>query len=275
MRIEPLALEVLGDGPPLLLIHGAGGSARMNFPFVDDLAKSYTVLAPDLPGVGSSTLGDDPLTPAIIGGRLLETLDLACVEHFVVCAYSMGTLVAAWLAAHAPQRVNGLILSAGLAHADFACQGTMARWSRLLARDPLLAGRFVVEHVYRSTTRSARGPRWVARTSAEIAATFARGTTAHIEMVRSADVRSEIATTTQPLLLIVPSADEFVTPRHGEEITSLRPDADVVYLECGHAIGDEEPARWLAAITDFAGRYSCDRARPSIENGHQLARDAG
>lgn len=271
---QPLAIEVLGDGPNLLLIHGAGGSARTNFPFIDDLATSYTVVVADLPGVGSSPLDPEPLTPALVGGRLLQALDDAGIERVVVCAYSMGTMIASWLAAHAPGRVCGLILTAGLAHADFSCQGTMARWSKFLARDAELAGRYVVEHIYRPRTLSARGSDWVSATALEVGSTFARGTRAHIEMVRSADVRSDLRTSSQPLLLVVPSDDEFVSTRHSEEMRSLRPDAEVIYLESGHAVGDEQPSAWLEAIRAFVDRQSDLPRVGSSEQGQKLTLDA-
>jgi pimeloyl-ACP methyl ester carboxylesterase len=245
-----LSVEILGAGPPVLLIHGAGGSPRANFPFLDQLASRYTVLAPELPGVGDSDLGPTPLTVSGVADRLLATLDRAGVDRVAVCGYSMGSILAGWLAACAPERVDAVVLTAGLARAAWTCHDTMDRWVRLLGT-PERVGRFVVDRVYRPETIRDRGDEWYDAAVAEVGAGFPPGTRAHADLVCHADVRAALAATRQPLLLVVPTHDAFVTPDHSEEIRRLRPDAQVTFVEAGHAVGDEAPEAWLAALTGF------------------------
>lgn len=251
----PLAMEELGSGPPLLLLHGAGGSPRAAFPFLEKLAERFTVLAPDLPGVGDSELGDAPLTVSGVVDRILETLDRARVDRVAVCGYSMGTLLAAGLAASAPGRVGALVLTAGLARATAPCRDLLQRWSDMLAADPEVLGRFVVDHIYRPKTIVARGNTWYTTTVEEVGAGFPPGTRAHIALVAAADVREALASTTQPLHLVVPRHDVFVTPDHSAEIRRLRPEVTATFLAGGHALGDERPDAWFDAMTGFLDRH--------------------
>jgi pimeloyl-ACP methyl ester carboxylesterase len=252
---DPLALETVGAGPPVLFLHGAGGTPRANFPFLDEVAQRYTVLAPDLPGVGGSGLGPTPLTVPGVADRILATMDAAGVDRLAVCGYSMGTLLASWLAAVAPDRVEALVLTAGLARAAWSCQDTMERWARLLGGDPHRLGQFVVDRIYRPETGHNRGAAWLEATVREVGTGFPPGTRAHIEMVSQADVRAAVAMTRQPLLLLVPTQDAFVTPDHSAEIRRLRPDAQVAYVDAGHAVGDEQPAAWLEALAGFLDHH--------------------
>ena len=43
-----------GNGDPLVVIHGGGGDARSWWKNISELARTYTVYAPDLPGYGGS-----------------------------------------------------------------------------------------------------------------------------------------------------------------------------------------------------------------------------
>lgn len=113
--VRTLAYLESGAGPPLLLIHGLGGSARWWSPLVPSLsAAGFRTLAPDLPGFGRSAgpaLSIDASARALT--RFLERLD---VERLSVCGHSMGGAIAARLAADLQDRVRRLVLidSAGI-----------------------------------------------------------------------------------------------------------------------------------------------------------------
>lgn len=255
MSDETLATEVLGAGPhpgrPLLVLHGAAGSPHDNYPFLDRLAQTRTVLAPSLPGVGDSPLGDAPLRVADVAERVLRAVEATGHERVDVCGYSMGTLVAARLAALAPDRVASLTLVAGLARAHWSCQDVMQRWAHLLDGPADALGRFIVDRVYRAETVRARGQQWYELAVADAGQAPPPGTRDHIDLICHADVRADLAATRQPMLVVVADRDEFVTPDHSEEIVRLRPDARVVRVDAGHAVGDEAPEEWYAALTEF------------------------
>lgn len=104
-----------GDGPPLLFLHGAGGLMRDD-PFLAALATRYRVHAPLLPGYEDST-GEERLRTML--DVTLHSFDVWAalgLSKPLVCGLSMGGMIAAEMAALAPNEIERLCLvsSAGL-----------------------------------------------------------------------------------------------------------------------------------------------------------------
>ena len=105
-----LACHVEGDGPPLLLLHGLGGSHddwRRQFPA---FSRDYRVIAPDLRGFGDSER-QEPFTIAQHARDAVGLLDALGVGRAHVVGLSMGGAVAMELALAEPGRVAGLVLA--------------------------------------------------------------------------------------------------------------------------------------------------------------------
>jgi pimeloyl-ACP methyl ester carboxylesterase len=105
-----------GHGPPVLLLHGWGGAIESFTPVLDDLHRSYTVAAFDLPGFGQSSL-----PPSAWGSADYAHLTLKVMEHLKLdrphlIGHSFGGQVSIRLAATAPERAGKLVLvcSAGI-----------------------------------------------------------------------------------------------------------------------------------------------------------------
>ena len=104
-----------GSGAPLVFLHGAVGFLGRE-DFLDELAKSHRVVAPELPGFGEST-GEDLLEDmqdfALHGWDVIETLG---IEKPHLVGHSMGGMIAAEMAALAPNDLGKLVLvgAAGL-----------------------------------------------------------------------------------------------------------------------------------------------------------------
>jgi pimeloyl-ACP methyl ester carboxylesterase len=102
-----------GSGPNLLLIHAAWGDAEMSWSSVwTDLARSFTVIAPDLPGFGQSSHLLRHSVPAMV--ELLKLLlDELNVKRIVVAGNSFGATVALQFANAYPQLCERLVLVNG------------------------------------------------------------------------------------------------------------------------------------------------------------------
>ncbi|MFV9505055.1 MAG: 2-succinyl-6-hydroxy-2,4-cyclohexadiene-1-carboxylate synthase [Oscillochloridaceae bacterium umkhey_bin13] len=115
-----LAYELVGSGPPLLLLHGFTGSRAEWAVLSPMLAAHHELIMVDLIGHGESPAPADPAAYPLEGGiadllNLLDRLGLAQVD---LLGYSMGGRVALQLACTAPERIKRLILlsaSPGLA----------------------------------------------------------------------------------------------------------------------------------------------------------------
>jgi len=106
--------RVIGAGPPLVLLHGYTDRVEMWNGTADSLAGSHTVIVPDIRGFGrSSKPGQVSCYGAAMYTDVLALLDDLELGQVHVVGYSMGGLLAAQLALHAPDRVVAATLVAG------------------------------------------------------------------------------------------------------------------------------------------------------------------
>jgi len=100
-----------GSGPPLVLVHGLGSSASVEFYYnLEPLAAHHRVFAIDLPGFGRS---DKPVLAYTIDLFVRAVSDLMAsegIERAAVMGVSMGGRVALGLALDSPEKVERLVL---------------------------------------------------------------------------------------------------------------------------------------------------------------------
>jgi len=121
LRVDGLPARYLsaGEGPPLVLLHGAGDNALDWRWVMPDLAATHRVYAPDLPGSPESARPAADYSPAFFERFVAGFLDALGVERAAVAGNSIGGLVALRLALSEADRVGSLVLvdSAGLGRA--------------------------------------------------------------------------------------------------------------------------------------------------------------
>jgi 3-oxoadipate enol-lactonase len=112
-----LAVDVRGQGPALLFIHGYPLDHRI---WEHQLAhlEGWTRIAPDLRGMGQSDAPDLGYSMATYAEDLLALLTALGVEQAVLCGLSMGGYVAFEMLRRARHRIRGLILVDTRAEAD-------------------------------------------------------------------------------------------------------------------------------------------------------------
>ncbi len=104
-----LYYEVTGHGPPVLALHGGGGSSKSLAPVIAALSARYTVIAPDARAHGRSTDSAKPLTYSRLTEDMVELLDKLKVGPVIVVGWSDGGIVGLELAVHHPERVTKLV----------------------------------------------------------------------------------------------------------------------------------------------------------------------
>lgn len=238
---EHFAPLVAGQGPGLLLAHGAGGGVTANFgPLLDDLARTHTVVGADYP-VAGGTLDE-------LADGLVATAVDAGVEKFAVLGYSLGTAVAVRVATRHPERVTGLILTAGFARPDARMNLALDVWAELLKGDRTLLAKYLMLTAVSEPFLAALTPEQVAEAVAGLAASVPAGTAKQVELVRKVDTRAELASIAVPTLVIATTLDSLVPPKHSQELADGIPGAELVEIASGHGIGEEAPEAWLTAI---------------------------
>jgi pimeloyl-ACP methyl ester carboxylesterase len=99
-----------GHGTPLILIHGYAETSRMWRPIIPVLANRFTVIAPDLPGIGDSDIPADGLDMKTAAIRIHDLAKSLGVQKAEVVGHDIGLMVAYAYAAQFPAEVTKLVL---------------------------------------------------------------------------------------------------------------------------------------------------------------------
>lgn len=256
-------VQVLGEGPPALLLHGTGASTHSWREVAPRLATRFTVVMPDLPGQGFSAM--PPPGGLSLGGMargIAALLAALGVAPRVVVGHSAGAALGARLCldgAVAPARlvsINGALLPlGGLAGMVF---GPMARLLVSLPGVPHLFAwqardRGTVERLLRDTgsrisdegvelyARLFRRPEHVAATLGMMAAWDLQGLARDLPRLEA------------PLTLIVGKQDRTIRPTEARRVQALLPAAALEALPgLGHLAHEEAPGLVADRILEAA-----------------------
>ena len=99
-----------GNGPPVLLLHGYAETSLMWKPIMPLLAERFTVIAPDLPGIGDSAIPADGLDMKTAAIRMHGLARSLGVEKARVVGHDIGLMVAYAYAAQFPAEVEKLVV---------------------------------------------------------------------------------------------------------------------------------------------------------------------
>lgn len=103
----------VGQGPPLILIHGFGGSMWQWEHQYSVLSHTYRVIIPDLLGSGLSDKPEEAYTPERLVGFFRQFMDSLNISRATLVGNSMGAGLAMAMALDYPERVQRLILISG------------------------------------------------------------------------------------------------------------------------------------------------------------------
>ena len=265
-----------GAGPPLVLIHGLGSSAAVEFLYnLEPLAERHRVIAVDLPGFGSS---DKPVRDYSIDLFIRAVHDLMCqerLEHAAVMGVSMGGRVALGLALEFPDLVERLVLVDALGVGaprrvlayrilltrglgELTLRGTARAFRRLnpatirrfwgwyLRRpgrvDGILSDQRIADHRALLSTPEYR---------AAYLSTL-RSLAGMRELRDGVAVAHKLADLKMPVLLIWGRHDHIFPANHAEAAAEKIPHARVEILEeSGHTPQIEQPDRFNRLVLDF------------------------
>jgi pimeloyl-ACP methyl ester carboxylesterase len=269
-----------GEGKPIVLVHGLGGSYTNWMAVGGALAARGRVVAPDLLGFGRTPLaGREPSIDANVAlvGRLLEHLGASARSPAVLAGSSMGGLVSVLVAAERPELVSHLVLvgpalprppSAGFdprVAALFTLYAVPGLGELFLARRLAKAG---PERVLKDTLElcgvdpSALDPAiWEEAVSlARERAGYAWSSRAFLGAARSmlrlqarpSRVEDALRRVRARVLLTQGSRDRLVPVAVSAHAARLRPDFRLEVMDgAGHVPQLQLPARWLSVVEGF------------------------
>src|SRR5918998_1820234 len=263
----PIHYLSAGEGPPMVLLHGAGDNALDWQWVLPALTATHRVYAPDLPGSPDSARPAAGYSPAFFERFVASFLDALGIGRAAFVGNSLGGLVALRLALSEPARVGALVLvdSAGLgpevnpaftsANVPGLGEAAMPFWrtplgayQRAWGRTALLFARppgSVPREWLAEQRRLAQSPGYLE---------------AHLRVLRALvsplgqrEVLVErLPSLEVPTLVVWGSRDRVFPERQAREaVVRLREGSLAVIPECGHMPHVERPDAFLASLDGF------------------------
>ena len=256
-----LAVEVVGDGPGLVLVHGLGGAKEDFADHVPTLARDNKVVVFDHRGHGASDKPTDPSAYSLarMAEDTLEVADAAGLTSFRLLGHSMGGMVVRRIALHESARVDALVMmdtSAGPIPGfepelvDIACDVALTQGKQALKE--LLDMASVLESPAHKRLVDARPgyPEFELRKWEDMSEIM-WGTMARELAYQSDDLPAMAASLQCPLLILVGAQDEPFVIASRAMAAAISGSELVTIPDAGHSPQFENPKAWIAAMTGF------------------------
>ena len=265
VRVDGATLNVWdeGNGPPVLLLHGFPTTHRLWRAVIPPLVNAgYRAVAPDLAGYGGSdadSVGEVGMASQV--RWMIELMEALGLERPLLVAHDVGSAAAEIIAARAPERIRGLVISDGVYEENWAMEAvaSIQSWNEAEAHRlfPVLVRRL------RSTT--ARGGAISEDMARELLGPYAGGE-GGLRLIRAAralnprdtaGIGEQLRARRVPALVLWGENDRYLSV---DEVA--RPLAEVLGAELrvlsgGHFLPLDAPddvSREIVAFLDRAGR---------------------
>jgi pimeloyl-ACP methyl ester carboxylesterase len=112
LQLSGVSTAVLegGDGAPVVLLHSSGEFAALWMRVIPELVTTHRMIAPDLPGHGTSQVTNGPLDADHVVAWLGELIERTCPSPPALVGHGLGGAIAARFAIAHPNRLAGLVL---------------------------------------------------------------------------------------------------------------------------------------------------------------------
>lgn len=247
----PIHYRVEGQAgaPVVVLSHSLGTTLGMWDPQMPALAERFRVLRYDSRGHGESGVTPGPYTIEGLGRHVIAVLDGLGIQRASFCGLSMGGMVGMWLGAHAPERVEKLVLcntAARIGPPEF--WNTRIESVRTHGMDPIatpVLGRWF------SPAFHERMPDAIGRMRRMLVETPVEGYVACCAAIRDADLREVLPRIQARTLVIAGTHDAATPPADGRFLAEKIQGARYVELAAAHLSNIEAVERFTAEVAAF------------------------
>ncbi len=252
-------VQVMGDGPPVLLVHGPGAATHSWRGLAPRLARSFTVIAPDLPGHGfTAPPPDGGLSLAGMARALSQLTRVFGLPPRIVIGHSAGAAILLRMSldgAIAPRAI--VSLNGALSPPGWPTTPLLSPLARLLFSNPVAP---------RLAAWRARNPRAAARAIEKTGSLIDEpGLALYGRLFQSPAHRAaalgmrmhwapgplarDLPNLKPALLLAVGENDGVVPASEASRIRGLAPSATIAFLRgLGHLAHEENPEKIAAVI---------------------------
>jgi pimeloyl-ACP methyl ester carboxylesterase len=258
-----LSVADVGQGPPVLFLHGFPLDHTMWRRQVAELSRDYRCIAPDLRGFGQSSVTPGKVTMGQFADDLVAMLDaLGITEPVVLCGLSMGGYIAWEFVRWHAARLRALILCDTRAVPDSpeAVANRLKLAEDVVRVGPELVAKAMLPRLF-APRITANQPEWVNELRQVMLATHPQGIAAASRgMAERGDARPLLPAIDCPTLVIVGEHDVISPPAEMRDIATAIPRSVFqIIADAGHMAPLEQPSATNAAIGQFIERLQARR----------------
>ena len=236
-------------GSPALVFTGSlGTDLTMWLPQAEVLKPHFCTLRYDIRGHGASPVPPGPYSIDDLGSDLVALLDRLGIERASLCGLSIGGMISMWVAAHAPERVNRLVLCCTSAHLgpreSWLERAAIVRANGVQAVADAVLGRWFTPSFAQSH------PEVIERMRAQLVATPREGYAGCCEAIAAMDLTVDLPSITTPTLVISAAEDPSIPPEHGRRIAELIPGSRFELVQHARHIANIEQAELITELIE-------------------------
>jgi 3-oxoadipate enol-lactonase len=234
------------DAPNLVLVNSLGSNLHMWDKVLPALEGKYLVLRSDIRGHGQSEASGKAFAIEDLGRDVLKLMDEVGARRSSFCGVSLGGLVSLWIAIHAPDRVDKLILANTAARI-----GSEEMWKqrieavRTMGMEALSAA--MIERWFTPAYRN-KHPKDVEKIRAMIGATDPEGYMECCAALHDADLRAKAAEVKAATLVITGTHDLATPPALGRALHAAIEHSSYLELDASHMAAWECADEFAAAV---------------------------
>src|SRR5882762_9597340 len=242
-------LQGQANAPALVLSNSLGSNFGMWDAQTPAFAKTHRVLRYDTRGHGESEVTPGPYTFGQLARDVLALADSLNIDKFSFCGLSMGGLTGLWIALHAPERVQKLVLcSTGAKIGTADAWNTRIEAVRKNGTKSIAAA--TMERWFTAPFRE-REPQTVERIQKTLENTDNEGYIACCEALRDTDLRDQVASISVPTLVISATHDPAAPPTDGKFLAKEIKGARYIELNAAHLSNIEQHENFTQGVSQF------------------------
>jgi pimeloyl-ACP methyl ester carboxylesterase len=224
--------QVVGQGEPIILVHGLSGSSRWWVRNIPALAEHYRLYLIDLPGFGTMRRYRQRFALDEVASDIVLWMEAAGIKQAHFVGHSMGGYICLWIAAHHPERIQCLVLvsPAGIPHIRSLPGYVLPLLSTIRYLKPSFFS-ILISDALRA------GPLTIVRAAQDLL---------------TKDIRDCLKDITAPTLLIWGEYDSLVPLTLGDVLSQEIRHAHLLILKrAGHISMFDQPKQFNAAVLTF------------------------
>lgn len=250
-----LFYEVAGDGPPIMFIHGLGGTSNIWHAQRVGLSKYFKVITIDLPGSGRSDRTEEKYSMARWVDQIAGLADAAKLDKFTLVGHSMTTVLVQNFAARHGARLNALVLCGPITELAAAGKDAFAKRAETVQKEGMIAvADTVLGGALTPATREAN-PALAGMVREMLLSNCPKCYAGHCHALREGSAKADQANIKVPTLILVGDQDGVTPLANARAIATAVSGAQIrIVPATAHMTMLERPEAFNAALIEFLGR---------------------